>query len=73
MSGGGEAVASPGTVLDLNALLPGSETSESVVVGCRSGVDVALWTIAGGSHVPVLANPTWGDVVYGFLKKQRKP
>jgi polyhydroxybutyrate depolymerase len=66
------ALAADGVVLDLDVLLAGSETSESVVGGCPGGVDVELWTIAGGSHVPLLSEPTWGEAVYGFLKGHPK-
>jgi len=66
-------MAADGVTLDLDTLLAGSETSESVYGGCPSGVDVELWTIAGGSHVPVLAQPTWGEAGYGFLKAHPKP
>jgi polyhydroxybutyrate depolymerase len=66
-------LAADGMVFDLDTTLAGSETRESVYGGCPSGVDVELWTIAGGSHVPVLAQPTWGEAVYGFLKKHPKP
>jgi len=65
-------LATDGVVLNLDTLLAGSETSESAYGGCPSGVAVELWTIAGGSHVPVLAHPTWGEAVYGFLKKHPK-
>jgi polyhydroxybutyrate depolymerase len=66
-------LATDGVVFDLDTLLAGTETSESAYGGCPSGVAVELWTIAGGSHVPVLAQPTWGEAVYGFLKKHGKP
>jgi polyhydroxybutyrate depolymerase len=67
------ALAADGVVLDLDTLVAGSETSERAYAGCPSGLDVELWTITGGSHVPVLAQPTWGEAVYGFLKKHPKP
>jgi polyhydroxybutyrate depolymerase len=66
-------LAATGLSLDLDALLPGDDTLESVYGGCPTGVDVALWTIAGGSHVPALVQPTWGEAVWGFLKGHGKP
>jgi hypothetical protein len=66
-------LAADGFFFDLDTIIAGTETSESVYGGCPSGVDVELWTIPGGSHVPALAQPTWGKAVYGFLKKHRKP
>lgn len=67
------ALAPNGLTLDLDTILPGAETSQSAYVRCPSGVDVELWTIAGGSHVPTLATPTWAESIYGFLKAHPKP
>ena len=38
--------------LDLDANLAGAETSTLVYESCPSGVDVELWTIDGGAHIP---------------------
>ena len=62
-----------GLTLDLDTILPGAETSESAYAGCPSGIDVELWTIHGGSHVPSLASPTWAESIYTFLKAHPKP
>jgi polyhydroxybutyrate depolymerase len=59
--------------LDLDTMLAGAETSESAYAGCPTGVDVELWTIHGGSHVPSLASPTWAESIYAFLKAHPKP
>ena len=38
--------------LDLDVGLPGAETTVAGAGGCPAGVDVRLWTIRGGPHVP---------------------
>lgn len=38
--------------LDLEATIEAPETAVYGVSGCPSGVDVQLWTINGGSHIP---------------------
>lgn len=43
--------------LDLEQTLPGPETSTELFDGCPAGVDVALWTMEGGSHIPNIAMP----------------
>jgi polyhydroxybutyrate depolymerase len=67
------ALAPTGLTLDLDTILPGAETTESAYAGCPSGIDVGLWTVAGGSHGPALASPTWAESIYGFLKAHPKP
>ena len=59
--------------LDLDTILPGAETAESAYAGCPNGIDVELWTIAGGSHGPALANPLWAESIYAFFKEHPKP
>lgn len=67
------ALTATGTTLDLESTLPGNETIESAYTGCPSGVDVKLWTIQGGSHVPSLNHPTWGDSIWAFFAAHPKP
>ena len=67
------ALTRNGLTLDLDTELPGAETSESAYAGCPSGIDIELWTIHGGSHVPSLASPTWAESIYAFLKAHPKP
>ena len=43
-------------MLDLETKLAGAETTVAVEDGCPTGVDVELWTIAGGAHLPA-----WND------------
>jgi polyhydroxybutyrate depolymerase len=66
------ALVPKGLTLDLDTTLVGAETAESAYAGCPSGIDVELWTIAGGSHVPILATPTWAREVYGFFSAHPK-
>ncbi len=67
------AFAATGQTLDLDTTLPGNETVESAYASCPSGIDVKLWTIQGGMHVPTLTHPTWGDSIWGFFKAHPKP
>lgn len=67
------ALAANGQTLDLDTGLAGAETEEQVYGGCPTGIDVELWTIHGGSHIPALAHPTWGDSIWAFLKAHPKP
>jgi len=43
-----------GAPMDLEAMIPGNETSTVAYTGCKAGTDVRLWTIHGGRHVPTL-------------------
>ena len=38
--------------IDLEAKLPGAETTVSAWEGCPKGGDVTVWTLEGGGHVP---------------------
>ena len=67
------ALADNGQTLDLDTGLAGAETKEAVTSSCPTGIDVELWTIQGGGHIPALAHPTWGDAVWAFMKAHPKP
>jgi polyhydroxybutyrate depolymerase len=41
-----------GAALDLELGIPGAETQVEYRKGCPAGIDVRLWTIQGGAHVP---------------------
>jgi polyhydroxybutyrate depolymerase len=56
-----------GQTMDLVADIPGSETHVSAYGGCPPGIDVQLWTIQGGVHIPQFTHPQWGELVWGFL------
>jgi len=49
--------------LDLDSGLDGAETTIDRYTGCPTGIDVELWTIVGGAHIPTLRNdvylPMW--------------
>ena len=52
--------------LDVEADLPGSETTVAAVAGCPEGAGAELWTVKGGEHHPNLANG-WARLVLGWL------
>jgi len=56
--------------LDLDESVPGEETAVEHYPGC-TGVDVELWTINGGSHVPAF-NGHWAEAIWDFLAGHRK-
>jgi polyhydroxybutyrate depolymerase len=66
-------LAATGQTLDLDSTIPGNETVVSTYGGCPGGIDVQLWTIRGGTHVPFLNVPAWGDLVWGFMIAHPKP
>ena len=51
------------TALDLDVGIAGAETSVERYDACPAGIDVELWKIAEGAHIPTLRNdfhqPTW--------------
>jgi polyhydroxybutyrate depolymerase len=51
----------------------GNETLVAAYGGCPGSMGVELWTVHGGGHIPWLAHPTWGDVVWAFLSAHAKP
>ena len=67
------ALAPNGVTLDLDVALVGAETSESGYTGCPTGIGVELWTIRGGGHVPLLAQPNLPQSIYAFFKAHPKP
>jgi polyhydroxybutyrate depolymerase len=67
------ALTATGTTLDLDSTLAGNETVEKAYTGCPAGIDVKLWTIQGGGHIPSLTHPTWGDSIWAFFAAHPKP
>lgn len=55
------------------AVVSGSTTTVSAFGGCPSGIDVQLWTVHGGTHIPTLDQPGWGDIVWAWLSSHSKP
>ncbi len=60
-----------GTTYDLDASLPGAETSSQIAEGCPAGIDLELWTIAGAGHVPNLTASFEPTAVQWFLDHPR--
>ncbi len=58
-----------GAKLDLDALLPGDDTTVERW-SCPTGA-AELWSIQGGIHTPAL-QPSWPSLIYGFLKAHPK-
>ena len=56
---------------DLVESLPGAETTVRNYEGCEPGIDVTLWTIEGGGHVPILNEGFSEDVISWLLAHSR--
>jgi polyhydroxybutyrate depolymerase len=65
-------LAANGQTYDIDSQLPGNETAVQAYSGCPAGIDVQLWTIQGGMHIPTLT-PAWAELVWGFLSAHPKP
>ncbi len=61
-----------GQTLDVDTTLVGSETVVSAFGGCPAGIDVQLWRIQGGSHIPTISHPGFAELVWGFLGAHHK-
>lgn len=58
--------------LDLETNLIGAETTvRRYETGCAEGIDTELWTIEGGSHVPIF-NDSWAPTLIGWLLRHSK-
>jgi polyhydroxybutyrate depolymerase len=58
--------------LDLVSTLPGAETMVARYDGCPPGLDVTLWTMQGGLHVPAFG-PQFPDLVWRWLEAHPRP
>lgn len=58
--------------IDLETTIPGDETLIQHYTDCPAGVDVELWTITGGGHVPAF-NTSLADLTWRFLSAHSKP
>jgi polyhydroxybutyrate depolymerase len=65
---GCDPTAPPATPLDI-AVSPSELTQFS---GCAPGVDVELWTIEGGTHIPGLS-AAFGPALFDFFESHAKP
>jgi polyhydroxybutyrate depolymerase len=68
----GTTADTSGAPLDLDSSLAGNETKVTAYKGCASGTNVALWSMQGGSHVPMITDAFIPDIV-DFLYAQQKP
>lgn len=59
------SLTSTGRRLDLDTYVSGDETTVDRYEGC-SGVDVELWTIEGGGHIPAF-NGHWAEAIWEFM------
>jgi polyhydroxybutyrate depolymerase len=64
------SLTATGQRLDLDASVPGEETTIERYPSC-AGVDVELWTINGGRHVPAF-NDHWAEAIWDFLAGHRQ-
>ena len=58
--------------LDLEGQLEGAETVTATFDGCPTGIDVELWTINGGPHIPAIT-AEFAPAVIDFLFAHPKP
>ncbi len=63
---------SDATMLDLDSDVAGSETTALNFQGCAAGIDVALWTMAGSGHIP-LVTTDFREGVVAWLLAHPKP
>ncbi|HEY3339288.1 MAG TPA: hypothetical protein VGK18_12345, partial [Propionicimonas sp.] len=60
-----------GARLDADAQLPGDDLQMTTWTGCSNGSEVALWTIAGGSHSPTLT-PAFTAALFEWFEAHRR-
>ncbi|MCA9664949.1 MAG: hypothetical protein KC503_05150 [Myxococcales bacterium] len=58
---------------NMDSLIPGDETSSDGYDGCPTGIDVELWTIAAGSHLPSLIGSDFAAKTLDWLFAHPKP
>ena len=59
--------------LDLDTSIAGAETTVERWTGCKTGGAAELWTIHGGSHIPVFNQPAWPDAMWRWFSSHPKP
>lgn len=67
-----KAKRTAGPPLDLVSTLPGAETLTATYDGCLPGLDVSLWTMRGGLHVPEFG-PQFATLVWRWLEAHPRP
>lgn len=56
-----------GSPIDLDVIIEGSETVVDAYGGCDAATGVELWTIQGGSHIPVFSDAIGGTLMDWLL------
>ena len=57
-----------GAKLDLDSTIAGAETEVSRYAGCPAGIDLELWRIVGGGHLPLFVTPTiFAELTFDWL------
>jgi polyhydroxybutyrate depolymerase len=67
-----ESQSQSGAPIDLEAEVLGAETLVSTHEGCPAGIDVSLWTIQAGSHIPEVT-AAFPELVWGWLAAHPRP
>ena len=61
----------PGAPLDADANEAGDDLSPTLWAHCRAGTEVALWTIAHGSHIPALT-PAFTAALFDWFEAHQR-
>jgi polyhydroxybutyrate depolymerase len=73
--GAPSSTASP--PLDIEQGIAGAETNVSTYTGCPTGIDVELWSVQGGGHIPAINSATtpypMSSGIIDFLLAHPKP
>jgi polyhydroxybutyrate depolymerase len=67
------SLAATGTTYTLENGLPANNATVMAYAGCPSGVDVQLWSVAGGTHIPPLNHAVFLPAVWSFFSAHPKP
>jgi polyhydroxybutyrate depolymerase len=60
-----------GTGLDADANVAGDDLAPTLWANCRGGTEVALWTIAQGSHIPALT-PAFTAALFDWFEAHQR-
>ena len=61
----------PGARLDADANVVGKDLTGTTWTNCQNGTEVALWTVAGGSHIPTLT-PAFTAALVDWLEAHHR-
>jgi polyhydroxybutyrate depolymerase len=62
----------PGAPMTLDGHLPRDQTAVDRYTGCAPGGAAELWTIHGGTHVPIFV-AGWANILYDWLSAHARP